>query len=349
MVIARILDANLDRAREGLRVLEDWCRFAWEDAHWANQCKDMRQQLAIWHRTELVRDRDTPNDLGTGITHPQEAKRTDVLHLLRANCSRVAEALRCLEEFGKLDMAILDANLDPNTVGLAAAAKQMRYQVYALESALVGQDLQTRLAQARLYLVTSPVEAWLSQVEKALIGGVRLVQYRRKEATYRELYAEAKALKNLCDRYQALCIINDRVDLALDIGADGVHLGQTDMPVATARQLLGAQRLIGQSTTNETELTAALATSADYIGVGPVHATPTKAGKAAAGHEYVRLAATKATIPFFAIGGLDLDTIPSTLAAGATHVAVVRSLMTAPDPTTTARAMRALLGDTSEL
>ncbi len=343
-MIARILDVNLDRAREGLRVLEDWCRFAWEDANWANQCKAMRHELATWHRTELVRDRDTPNDLGTGITHPQEAQRTDTLHLLRANCSRVAEALRSLEEFGKLDMGAIQ----DTSPGLAAAAKQMRYQVYALESALVGQDLQARLKQARLYLVTAPVENWLSQVEKALIGGVRLVQYRRKEATYRKLYQEAKALKDLCEHYQALCIINDRVDLALDIKADGVHLGQTDMPVATARQLLGAQRLIGQSTTNEAELTAALATSADYIGVGPVYATPTKAGKAPAGHEYVRLAAARATIPFFAIGGLDLDSIPPTIAAGATQVAVVRSLMAAADPAVTAATMLALLSAASE-
>lgn len=333
MVIARILDANLDRAREGLRVIEDWCRFGWENAHWASQCKDMRQQLAAWHSTTFVLARNTPDDIGTSLSHPQEMQRQDIVHLLRANCSRVAEALRSLEEFGKLDHA-----------AIAAGAKQMRYQVYALESALIGQDLRDRLAQSRLYLITLPAANWLSQVEAALVGGVRLVQYRRKEATYRELLAEATALKALCDRYQALCIINDRVDLALDIAADGVHLGQTDMPVATARQLLGAQRLIGQSTTNASELAAALATSADYIGVGPVHATPTKAGKAPAGHEYVQLAVQKATIPFYAIGGMDLETIPATLAAGASRVAVVRSLMEAADPTAVAQQMLALLG-----
>ncbi|MEO1134838.1 MAG: thiamine phosphate synthase, partial [Cyanobacteria bacterium J06639_1] len=172
-----------------------------------------------------------------------------------------------------------------------------------------------------------------------LQGGVRIVQYRQKEKDYRQLVAEAKQVKALCDRYGALAIVNDRVDVALEINADGVHLGQTDMAVSQARRLLGPHKLIGQSTTCEPELTAALATSANYIGVGPVYATPTKAGKAAAGFEYVRLAANHATIPWFAIGGIDPDTLAPTLAAGATRVAVVRSLMSAPEPSAVAARM----------
>lgn len=319
--IDRIVDANLDRAREGLRVLEDWFRFACEDRDRAALCKDMRQRLAHWHGDRFRLARDTPNDPGTQISHPAEVKRTDVGHLLQANCSRVQEALRVVEEYAKL--------VSP---AMAADCEQMRYQTYALENAILNAQLRQRLDRATLYLITSPVPNWLNAIEAALQGGVRLVQYRRKSADYSVMRQEALALKQVCDRYGALTIVNDRVDLALDIGADGVHLGQTDMPVESARQLLGPYRLIGQSTTNEQELDRALASSADYVGVGPVYATPTKAGKAAAGLDYVRLAASRATIPWYAIGGIDLTTLPAVVQAGAMRVSVVRSLMEADDP-----------------
>ena len=161
--------------------------------------------------------------------------------------------------------------------------------------------------------------------------------------------AEAAALKQVCDRYGAITIVNDRVDIALDIGADGVHLGQTDMPVETARDMLGPQRLIGQSTTNWAEMERALQTSADYIGVGPVYATPTKAGKTPAGLEYVRLAVEKATVPWFAIGGINADTLPAVVAAGATQVSVVRSLMAADNPAKAAQDMLSILGKRQSL
>lgn len=326
--VERILDANLDRAREGLRAIEDWFRFALEDRERAAVCKDLRQQLARWHDERYTAARDTPSDPGTTIAHPAEMSRQDISHLLRANCSRVQEALRAVEEYAKLDRP-----------EMAASCEQARYRVYALESDLFGRDRRDRLQTARLYLVTHPVSNWLAAVESALAGGVRIVQYRQKETDYRQLLAEARQLKSLCDRYGALAIVNDRVDLALDIDADGVHLGQTDMEVTTARRLLGPHKLIGQSTTNAVELDAALATSADYIGVGPVYATPTKAGKAPAGFEYVRLAASRADIPWFAIGGIAPDTLAPTLAAGASRVAVVRSLMSASDPHATAADM----------
>jgi thiamine-phosphate pyrophosphorylase len=336
--VARILDANLDRAREGLRVLEEWFRFGLENGELASECKAMRQALARWHSNPLRLARDTPADPGTQLSHPQEEERRDLSHLLQANCSRVQEALRVLEEYGKL--AESQQWVAP---GLAKLAKDMRYHLYVLESELLGRSLRRRLLAARLYLVTSPVPHWLEVVEKALRGGVTLVQYRRKNLADREMLWDLKQLRQLCDRYQALMIVNDRVDLALVSQADGVHLGQTDLPVAQARQLLGSQRLIGLSTTNAEELAQALASDVDYIGVGPVYATPTKAEKPPAGLEYVRLAAEKSSLPWFAIGGIDLHNLPEVLRAGASRVAVVRALMEAADPTQTARAMLAEL------
>jgi thiamine-phosphate pyrophosphorylase len=127
--------------------------------------------------------------------------------------------------------------------------------------------------------------------------------------------------------------MNDRVDLALAVDADGVHLGQQDAPIALARQLLGPQRLIGRSTTNPDELQRAIAEGADYIGVGPVYETPTKLGKAPAGLEYVQYAAKNASVPWFAIGGIDPNNINEVLSAGAQRVAIVRAIMQADQPT----------------
>ena len=319
--IYRILDANLDRAREGLRTIEEWYRFALDNQEMANNCKQMRQQLANYHKQEYKIARDTVNDVGTDLTHPQEEKRENLTNLLQANLGRVQEALRVLEEYGKLS----DSQF-------AAVMKQMRYQVYTLETELLGQSPKPLLSQCSLYLVTSPVDNLLAVVESALKGGLKLVQYRSKNENDGVRFQQAQDLKKLCDRYDALFLVNDRVDIALAVDADGVHLGQTDLPVAVARKILGKNKIIGQSTTSPEEMAKALATDVDYIGVGPVHETPTKAGKKAAGLEYVRYAVENSTVPWFAIGGIDAGNVADVVQAGAKGVAVVRAIMIADNP-----------------
>lgn len=320
--IARILDANLDRAREGLRIIEDWCRFGINNVPMAGECKQMRQELASWHSQEIRTARDTPGDIGTQLTHPQEEQRASIHQVLQANLCRVQEALRVLEEYGKIyspDMGI--------------AFKQMRYRVYTLETNLLAFRRHRLLNQAPLYLVTSSSEQLFLNVEAALQGGLTLVQYREKKADDLMRLSHAQKLRQMCYHYGALFIINDRVDLALAVDADGVHLGQQDLPIAIARQLLGPDRVIGRSTTNSDEMQRAIAEGADYIGVGPVYETPTKAGKAAAGLEYVQYAAKNAPIPWFAIGGIDPNNINEVINAGAQRVAIVRAIMEAEQPT----------------
>ncbi len=321
-VVRRILDANLDRAREGLRIVEEWCRFGLNSTQLTGECKQLRQEVASWHSPELRMARDTPGDPGTELTHPQEQQRASLQSLLQANFCRVEEAMRVLEEYGKL--------YHPDMGG---AFKQMRYRVYTLESGLIGYQRRALLARSHLYLVTSPSEELFSIVESAIEGGLTLVQYRDKTADDSLRFQQAQKLCQICHQYGALFIVNDRVDLALAVDADGVHLGQEDMPVATARQLLGPQRLIGRSTTNSEELQSAIQEGADYIGVGPVHETPTKVGKAAAGLDYVRYAAAHASVPWFAIGGIDVNNVNDVISAGAERVAVVRALMEAEQPT----------------
>jgi thiamine-phosphate pyrophosphorylase len=320
--IYRILDANLDRAREGLRIIEEWCRFGLNSAAMAGECKQMRQELAKWHNQELRAARDTPGDPGTELTHPGEEQRSGIEQLLQANLCRVEEALRVLEEYGKL--------YNPD---MGVAFKQMRYRVYTLESNLLVYRRHQLLGRSRLYLVTMPSEELFPTVEAALQGGLTLVQYREKTADDAVRLAHAQKLRQLCHHYGALLIMNDRVDLALAVDADGVHLGQQDMPIALARQLLGPQKIIGRSTTNPQEMQRAIAEGADYIGVGPVYETPTKADKAAAGLDYVQYAAKNASIPWFAIGGIDPNNINDVLNAGAERVAIVRAIMQSEQPT----------------
>lgn len=320
--VYRILDANLDRAREGLRILEEWGRFGCNDPQITTECKDLRQGLAAWHSPELRLARNTLDDPGTTLTHPQEAERADISSLLQANCCRVQEALRVLEEYAKL--------YKPE---MASDCKQMRYRVYTLESQLLGSDRRQKLQAAHLYLVTSPVPNLCEVVERALQGGLKLVQYRNKNADDAVRFQEAQQLCQLCRQYDALFLINDRLDLALALDADGVHLGQADVPIAVARELLGRDRIIGRSTNNPDHLEKALAEGADYVGVGPVYETPTKPGRAAAGFDYVRYAAVHCSIPWFAIGGVDNGNVAAIKDAGGQRVAVVRAIMEAENPT----------------
>lgn len=320
--IYRILDANLDRAREGLRIIEEWCRFGLNHSQFTEECKQLRQEIAQWHSDTIRAARDTSNDLGTALSHPREEQRSSVAHVLRVNFCRIQEALRVLEEYGKIE-----------SPQMGAAFKQVRYRVYVLETNLTGHQRHQKLRQAHLYLVTSPTENLFETVEAALQGGLSLVQYRDKNADDLTRISNAERLKQLCHQYDALFIINDRVDLALAVDADGVHLGQEDVPIAFARQLLGSQKIIGRSTHKPDDLQRAIEEGADYVGVGPVYETPTKAGRAAAGLEYVRYAAQNASLPWFAIGGIDPDNLEEVLQAGAERIAVVRAIMSADKPT----------------
>jgi thiamine-phosphate pyrophosphorylase len=319
--VYRILDANLDRAREGLRIIEEWCRFGLNNSSLAEECKKMRQELAILHTWEIRQARDTPADVGTELSHPAEETRNSLESLLQANLARIQEALRVLEEYGKL-----------YSLNMGSLAKSLRYRVYTLESHLLIGDRHKILHKSRLYLVTSPSDNLLAIVDDALRGGLTLIQYRDKDTDDNIRLAEAQQLRQLCHNYGALFIVNDRLDLAIAVDADGVHLGQQDIPLAIAREILGNHKIIGRSTTNPDEMELAISEGADYIGVGPVYQTPTKPGKDPAGLEYVDYVANHCPIPWFAIGGIDITNVNHVIAAGGQRVAVVRAIMEAEQP-----------------
>jgi thiamine-phosphate pyrophosphorylase len=201
-----------------------------------------------------------------------------------------------------------------------------------------------RIASRRLYLVAGArgggpgLEAFL---DAALRGGVDVVQLRDKTLDDDGLVAAARAFRAAADAHGALFVLNDRPDLVAACAADGVHVGQDDMTPAAARSIVGPDLIVGRSTHAPDQGAAADADpEVDYLAVGPVHATPTKPGRPAAGLEYVAWAAANVTTPWFAIGGIDAATLPVVVARGATRIVVVRSIGDAADPEAAARALR---------
>ena len=204
-----------------------------------------------------------------------------------------------------------------------------------------------RLEDARLYVVTDArrergdLEPFLTAVCEA---SVDIVQLRDKTATEDELRAASDVFRRVCERTGALFILNDFPGLAVQVGADGVHVGQEDVHPDHARRVVGPDLIIGRSTHSQEQLDAAADEDVDYVAVGPVHETPTKAGRPAIGLDPVRYAARAATHPWFAIGGLNEETLPDVLDAGARRVAVVRYVCDADDPSEACWTLRKSVG-----
>jgi thiamine-phosphate pyrophosphorylase len=196
-----------------------------------------------------------------------------------------------------------------------------------------------RLAEARLYFVTdaNTDEHTLSE---ALAGGVDVLQLREKQASDDEILEAATTFRRVCREHDALFVLNDRADLAVAAGADGVHVGQADEAVAAVRNHVGNELVIGLSTHSREQLAAGLDTDADYVCVGPVYATPTKPDYPAVGLDLVRHASQAVKRPWFAIGGIDGTNVTEVAAAGAARIAVVRAIRDAPDPRVAAAGLR---------
>lgn len=343
--LARILDANANRAREALRVLEEHCRMVLDDAPLTQRVKDLRHELAAalnhFGAGSLLAARDTEHDVGTTITTAAESHRADTQSVAVAAAKRAAESLRCLEEYGKI------ANAQA-----AAAIEQLRYRTYTLEQdILIGGPRRARLRTARLHvLVTASLckRPWLDVCTAALAGGADLIQLREKDLPDAELLARAKSLREITARANALLIINDRPDIARLADADGVHLGQTDLPVAAAREIIGANRLIGVSTHSLTEARAALPINPEYLGVGPMFASPTKPHVTVQGPKLLTEIAAITPLPLAAIGGINATNARQVISA-APHaaLAVSHAILSADDPFAVSRQLRSAIAHNS--
>lgn len=333
----RILDANFNRAREAMRVAEDFTRFALNDAALAGGFKNLRSSLQECYgrfpAQALLEARDTGSDVGTAITSPTEMRRADAASVAVAACKRLTEALRTLEEYAKLAVA-----------GEASKLEAMRYRAYQLEQRL-GRRLSAnqRLANLRLYvLLTSRLcrHDVLETARLAIEGGADAIQMREKEMPDRQRLELARRLRELTARAGVLFIVNDRADIAAAAGADGVHLGQDDLPPSAVRPMLPPGALVGLSTHTLDQARAAAETGVDYIGVGPMFPTATKDAGPLAGPETLRRVLAEVSLPAVAIGGITSQNIDQLVAAEAKAVAVSSAVISAEDPAAAARAIR---------
>lgn len=197
----------------------------------------------------------------------------------------------------------------------------------------------------RLYLCTPDRADLAAFVDSCIRGGVDVVQLRDKDLDARSVLGRAKILREVCSGHGVPFIVNDRPDLALESGADGVHLGQDDGPCALARRLLGPEAIIGHSTHSPEDLERALGEPVDYLSAGPVVATPTKPGRPGTGTEYLSFAVARSPWPVFVTGGVTPETVPGLVAAGARHFVVVRWLTEAPEPEAAARAVSSAIDE----
>ncbi len=345
----RIIDANANRAREALRVMEDAARFVLDDRVLCEAIKRARHDLAGAVRSlpggggsELAW-RDTPGDVGTSVSTASEMKRAGVREVVIAAGKRLSEALRSIEEYAKTLGA----------AGVAVAVEQLRYRAYDLEQRLTLAFGTGRARQWRLCVIVTEAlcahHPWDVVVKQVIEGGADCIQLREKTLESRELLERARRLVEIAHSNDVSVIVNDRVDIALLAGADGVHVGQRDLSVKEVRRVAGFDLLVGVSTTTIEQARAALRDGADYCGVGPVFATATKASPggrtdgSVAGLGYVREYAghEPALLPYVAIGGISPGNVGEVRAAGAVGVAVSSAVCGARDVVGVCRGLRA--------
>lgn len=327
-IMKRIIDVNLNRTSEGLRILEEISRFVLNNCDFSSFLKETRHKICQIQEADyqnLLTTRDSLNDIGLKIQNPDS--RVDIETIFKANVKRIQQSLRVLEEYDINNSSIYE---------------KLRYQVYDFEKkmwSVLKLDLKKYLLNNRnLYLVTNSDgfendDLFLDAVAQALAGGVDIIQLREKKANARRIIELGQKIRQLTSMYNALFIVNDRVDIAKIVNADGVHIGQDDIQIDYAKAILGDDKIIGISTHEPKQAVKAVENGADYIGVGPVFETPTKPGRKSVGLEYVKWASENVIdIPFYAIGGINQENVCEVIEAGAKNIAVVRAIINATSP-----------------
>lgn len=328
----RIVDASLNRIAEGLRLLEDVARFVLNDAAISERLKTMRHELVrsdLAFNRQLIQSRDAAGDVGAGMDVAGEKKQKEMPLIVVANARRVQESLRVLEELGKVpDLAL---KLDSEKY------KQARFDLYGLQQKILGKLL--RLDKIKyIYGLYAIVDTQClnnrNHVEVArqiINGGAKVIQLRDKCSTEKALLPVALELKDLCARHDVLFIVNDYLDIALACGADGLHVGQDDLPVEYARKLLPQDKVLGCSVTSVEQALAAESAGADYIAAGSVYLTASKDNVKVIGLECLSSIKKAIKIPLVAIGGINRDNAREVCAAGADAVSVISAILKAND------------------
>ena len=325
----RLLDANVNRCMEGLRTLEDVARFVLNDFALSRSWKDLRHSLreiaSRWPRSELLAARDAITDVGRMIKTKPESHRDGFAEIVAAAAGRCQESLRLLGEVAK----VFDSQA-------ACELENLRYDCYSLAAHQEGRlNRRLRLADARLYVLIDcqrDAEDFENHVRRLFEMGADVIQLRDKIAVDSVLYDRAVRAAKVAKTADGIFIVNDRMDVAVAANADGVHLGQTELPAAIARKLVGGRMLVGISTHSIDQAREAVESGADYIGCGPTFGSTTKEFATFSGLNYLREIAEEDTVPAFAVGGIDLDNLADVLATGMRRIAVAGAVANSAEP-----------------
>ena len=326
----RIIDANLNRIGEGLRVLEEFARLSLNDTALTQQLKNMRHKMVnidAEFQQKLVRARDAEGDIGSNMEVEGEDKTREVKETIAANARRVQESLRVMEEIAKAPGLSLDSD----------EYRKARFALYTIEKELLSRMLRKDKIKrlAGLYVIIDT--AWLkgrshSEVaSQAIRGGAKVIQLRCKEKSIKEFLNIAGDLKKLCSEHDILFIVNDSLEVALAVDADGLHVGQDDLPVETARRLLPIDKILGCSVRTVDEARTAQNNGADYLGVGAMYSTASKEAAEVVGPEKLKEIRQAVDLPIVAIGGINKSNLRAVMKAGANAAAVISAVMGAED------------------
>ncbi|WHH60692.1 thiamine phosphate synthase [Petroclostridium sp. X23] len=331
--IYRIIDANINRVSEGLRVLEDLARFYYEESLVTEEIKKMRHRVrktVSSLSSELLGQRDAANDLGFDISQKNNMdNKTNIKELIAGNFKRVQEGLRVIEENLKI----------AGKYEFSKVYEMCRYDSYTIEKmyyAKFNTTIKKNVLNTDLYCLTAEEYSGgrnnIEVVSEMIAAGVEVIQYREKDKKALYKYEECKKIRELTKQAGVTFIVNDDIDIALLVKADGIHIGQEDLPIEKVRELVGEEMIIGLSTHSPMQAQDAIERGADYIGVGPIFKTFTKKDVCdPVGLEYLEYAVKSVNIPFVAIGGIKEHNVAEVAKRGAKCIAMVTEIVGAKD------------------
>ena len=327
----RIIDANLNRIGESLRLLEDIARLMLNDAILSRKLKTIRHDLEevdFTFKTQLLQARQADSDVGADIKVEQQFEKRDLRSTIIANSRRIEQSLRVMEELAKTPEIKMDSD----------KFEKARFELYTIEkdliSRLLRKDKAGRIKGLYAIIDTDSLKgrSHLDTAKEILEGGAKIIQLRDKTTPKKDLLSIAAGLKQLCSQYNALFIVNDYIDIAIASGADGVHIGHDDIPLPAARKLVPIDKIIGCSVYTPQEASIAQEQGADYIATSAIYPTVSKAGVNVIGLEGLRRIKDAITIPLVGLGGINYDNISEVISYGADSVAVISAILGACSP-----------------
>jgi thiamine-phosphate pyrophosphorylase len=327
--VSRIIDANINRVTEGLRVIEDIFRYYFDDPGLQQGLKELRHCIALTlDQDQYIVHRDSISDVGFSSIGTREYERETLHAVIRSNMKRSQEGLRVLEEIFKLE-----------SKPAALEMKRIRYALYDIDKKILSYGRQ-RLTKGLYLIMTDPPMGYEGLTELAVSAKIPAIQLRYKKDDAGTFLEHAIKIREITAGTDTLFIVNDRVDIALMAKADGIHLGQDDIPPEKARSLVGDQMLIGWSTHNLGQLEKAQEYPIDYVGFGPVFPTSSKLNPdPVTGVDLLRTAVAQSKIPVVAIGGITQDNLEELAGSACNNISLIQAVSMAKNPLDTMTAL----------